>query len=119
MKNPVWVVNKDREDYTEAYNGDIVRIPANGKIKMSRHDATRFLGQFGGSYEAPHLMAGQMKTKNLVIEKIGDETEESKFVSNLDGKEFTTQAELDSHLKKFEHRNVTKDDIAREVARRG
>ena len=50
-KRYVWVQNNYSQDYVEEFRGDLLTIPATGKIKMRYLAAERFLGQPTRPYE--------------------------------------------------------------------
>lgn len=89
----VWVINKMDHEYKEMFKGNTITLAAGAKIKMDRYDAAAFLGQY----------AGDKVEKNLDIEPIIEIVEKSDLVfrSDIDGKTFKSQAELDDHLEKL------------------
>lgn len=86
--NFVNVVNKMDHEYVENYQGEPVRIPKGGSVRMARLDAVAFLGQF----------PGDKVEKNLETVPIWEDSKPELFVSQLDGKEFDSLEKLNEHL---------------------
>lgn len=99
----VLVRNLNTMDYKETYEDEVYEIPAGGTIQMDKLKAVQFLGQF-----TPPVLNGQgvpdpRYLKKLVIEPLPEpkqvEDEPQKFICQMDGKEFKTQAALNRHIK--------------------
>lgn len=104
MKKLVKVVNKGKVTYKEEFKDKTYVVKPNGFIILSRRDAIQFLGSVGTSSIEKGI------EKNFEIEDYEDEVLEveekedieGEFVSNVDGKKFRTQEELDKHLNSFD-----------------
>lgn len=110
-KARIW--NDWTQEHVEDFRGDMVRIPAKGFIVMSWPDAVQFRGQY-----TPIIRDGlgkDLKPKMIRVEKIdagAPEYAAQKFVCQVDGREFNTQAELDSYIA-ANHTERMVDDEAR------
>lgn len=96
-KARVW--NDWNKEYVEEFRGDVLRIPAKKFIIMDWQDAVQFRGQF-----TPIVRDGlgtDLKPKMIRLEKIdagAPDYPSENFVCQMDGAQFSTQAELDAYI---------------------
>jgi hypothetical protein len=98
MRARVW--NNGDKEYKEMFRGDEIKIPARGFIEMDAKDANFFRGQF-----TPIIKDGQgrdLHPKPLSVEILADTIPAveaaPKFVCQMDGTEWPSQAALDKHI---------------------
>jgi hypothetical protein len=94
-KARVW--NDWTKEHVEEFRGDTVRIPSKKYVVMDWQDAVQFRGQF-----TPIVRDGlgtDLKPKMIRLERIdAAQAASDKFVCQMDGAEFQTQAQLDAHI---------------------
>ena len=96
-KKTVFVKNMHpTQTYKEEFKGVKYSIKPKQAIKMDRRSALQFLGTCGTS----SIEKGIVKNLEIIENETElEEVEEStKFVSNVDGKEFDTQKDLEEYL---------------------
>lgn len=95
----VW--NNHEKDYSEKWHEKDFTVPAGKCIVMSRHEASMFVGRNAH---------GLTKPKMLEIRPIKEQVPEvAKFTCMHDGEEFSTQVELDEHLKLHKNDRIESD----------
>lgn len=109
MAQHVFVENIGNRTYKDTFRDDEINIPVGGKIQMQRREALIFLGRM-----SPTGPDGKPVEKMLRITPVSEsvgEKEEKHFVCNLDGRSFSSQAELDAHLRTTANKTVTREQI--------
>lgn len=117
-KARVW--NDWTREHVEEFRGDTVRIPAKKYVVMDWPDAVQFRGQYT-AIERDGL-GTDVKPKMIRLEKIDAAAPEypqsNKFVCQIDGAEFGTQAELDAYIA-ANHTGAMLDEEIKEKFRKG
>lgn len=110
----VW--NDWTQEHVEMFKGEEIRIPAKGFIEMGWSEAVQLKGQF-----SPILRDGtgrDLKPKMIRLEKISvasAEPEKAKFICQMDGKEFSSQKELDEYIAANHIDKLVDDDTKKEL----
>jgi len=105
MAQHVYVENYGRERFSEEFRGETITLNPGERIKMQRREAITFLAQM--SPTLPTETRPPPKELRMVPISGG---EEKKHVSNLDGRKFDTEEELDKHLASVSDQTVTQDE---------
>jgi hypothetical protein len=111
VKDFVDVYNAGATTYEEEWMDNKYSIAPGASIKMKRRDAVNFLGSYPGINIEKNL---EIRRDGSVIDNVvslGTKELQKVFVSMKDGKEFSSQEDLDKHLKQFEAEVVVNDDI--------
>jgi len=115
----VAVLNYGSENYSQEWKGDVYEIPAGKAVKMSRGDASKFLA----SMSPPDPQTKKPKFKKLksipleeaesfIIREYSNKTKnQEQYVSNYDGKVFSSKEALDAHLESIKHLTTDPDKI--------
>lgn len=86
--------------HEEMFKGNMIKIPANTYVLMDYEDAVDFKGQFFNPKVKPTGEPDPAGWKMIEIVPItGNEPELKKYVCQLDGREFNTEAELNAYTK--------------------
>lgn len=96
-KKTVYVKNMHpTQTYREEFKGVKYAIGPKQAIKMDRRSALQFLGTTGTS----SIEKGVVKNLEIIENEndVEEAPEVTKYVSNVDGREFDTQKELDNYL---------------------
>ena len=107
----VW--NDNVVEHKEKFKGDDIVIPAKGFITMPWPEAVQFRGQY-----TPIIRDGlgrDLKPKMIRLERVSVESqspESNKFICQMDGREFDSQAELDEYIAE-NHIDAMVDDDAK------
>lgn len=107
----VW--NDHDKDHVEMFKGDEIRVPAKGFIKMEWSEAVQFRGQYTPIERDG--MGNDLKPKKIRLEKMPVElsgNEAQQFICQMDRQEFSSQEELDEHIK-LNHMEQMVDDDAK------
>lgn len=110
----VW--NDWTAEHVETFKGETIRIPAKGFIVMDWAEAV----QFKGSY-TPIVRDGMerdLKPKMIRLEKIAvasPEPEKQRFICQMDGKEFSSQQELDEYIAANHLDKLVDDDVKKKL----
>lgn len=91
--------NTSNKEYKEWFRGKDIVIPANGYIDMEHYMAVEFVGTYRPFVK--NERGEILKAKPLKLERLFDPGKifTTEFKSHADGKTFTSQEELDAHLK--------------------
>lgn len=112
----VW--NDNVHPYKETFREQKIEIPAKGFIKMDAEEAHLFKGTFAGILRDADNNPDPRGYKMIRIEAIGAEDAEPapiQFISQVTGEKFTTQKELDEHLKQFKDRLFVDEEAEEEI----
>lgn len=113
------VFNKHPDGLThrEKFREQMIEIPAGGYVEMDYEDAVLFKGQFFPMKTNADGTPSREGFKCILLEPVGKpEPVAEKFISQIDGKEFATQAELSAHIKQFQDLVVKDEALELELA---
>lgn len=111
MKARVYNKHSKGFEHNEMFKGKQLSIPAGGYIVMDYEDAVDFRGQY---FPMKLMPTGEpdpagWKMIEIVPMQEGEEDAPKRFVCNMDGKEFRSQAELDAYTSSNFSDQVFKD----------
>lgn len=115
------VYNRHREGMThkENFKGNLIEIKAGSFIVMDYEDAVDFKGQYFPMKLLPTGQPDPAGWKMIEVVPIVDgEDETITYICNMDGKEFSSQAELDAYTKANYGDQVFKDDVLEETIKK-
>lgn len=112
MATHVKVINDGTETYVDQYNGKRIEIPVKGFIRMQRREAINFLSQMSpmDPKDRNRLVPKILRLEVIDKDSKVKEKEPEKFICNLDGRSFDTDAELQEHLKTLSDKVAVKDE---------
>lgn len=117
----VKIINDNIHPHKELFRGDMIDIEPGGFVIMDEDDARLFRGQAIPIKKDAQEVQDPRSYKILRVVPLEDAApqapEPAKFISQIDGKEFSSQAELDKHLEQFKDR-VFKDEVLDEELKR-
>lgn len=112
----VW--NDNIHPYKEKYQDREIVIPSKGFIKMDLDEANGLISTMHGILLDADGQPDPRGFKMLRVDMNGaSETVAQKYISNIDGKEFASQSELDEHLKQFKEKTVTDEKAEASIKR--
>ena len=117
-KAKVWNMHPLGYTHKEMFREEMIEIKANEFIVMDDEDAVLFKGQY---FPMKFDAQDQQDPKSYKVIKVEPMKEAAvvadaeKYVSMIDGKEFTSQAELDAHLKQFADQNFVDEEAEAEL----
>ena len=123
----VWNKHPNGLTHVEMFRGEKIEIPANKYHIMDYEDAVQFKGQFYPMKKRPTGEPDPSSFKVLFLQPHDGETTPAptRFICPIDGKEFSTQSDLDQYIKR-EYSDVpvlvdesAEREIAAEAMRRG
>ncbi len=115
----VWNRHPDGLTHREKFREEMIVIPAGDYVLMDYEDAVLFRGQYFPIKTNPDGTHSRdsMKVIHLEREDVIDAKESSpKYISQLDGKEFGSESELNAHLEKFKEKIFQDETLDRELA---
>lgn len=113
-KVKVW--NDNVFEHTEKFKGVMMTVPAGGSIEMDLEEAYEFVAQFTGLPEPDTQGDLRRFHKKLRVDAGGAHlVEVPKYVNQVTGRVYQTQAELEASLAQFKDRAV-KDEEAERAA---
>ncbi len=104
------VVNHGTLPYKEKWNGEILTILPGQNVEMEHLEAVRFVGTY-----APEVLDGNgdlISGKTLHLEMDQDpyaSKDDRSFVSQIDGEDYGSEAELKAHYAKYKHLQLVRD----------
>ena len=94
------VTNKGDNIYTEDFKGRVITLKPNESVTMPRHEAQEFMG----SMSKPLPNGGWTQKKMVIAIQPEEDLERDRFICQVDGQEYKTQADLEKHITSA-HRN--------------
>lgn len=111
MKAKVYNRHRDGLDHNEMFKGKMLNIKVNQFVVMDYDDAVDFKGQYFPMKLMPTGEPDPAGWKMIEVVPIndGDENAPRKYVCNMDGREFSSQSELDKYTSANFGEQVFKD----------
>lgn len=110
-KVKVW--NDNVFEHTEKFKGAMITVPAGGSVEMDHEEAYEFVARYTGLPEPDFQGDIRRFHKKLRVEAGAHLVEVPKYVNQVTGKVYQTQAELDASLSVFKDRAVRDEDAER------
>lgn len=113
----VWNMHPEGKTHKESFRGDMIEIPAGKYVLMDYEDAYQFKGQYfpmkfnGDGFQEP----SSFKVLKLEPHDGSSVSVPTKFVCQMDGKVFESQAALDSYTRMNFADKTFKDDALEET----
>lgn len=106
--------HKVPHEHVEKWQDKEIRIPVDGRIKMPKKEAIKFLGQYYPQTEDGLGDIVDSKALVIVSEEGQDNLEGVKYISNFNGEEYPTQEALNAHYSQV-RRKLLKEEVKEEI----